>query len=91
MDTLIVILIVGLATAFSTEFIGSLNFTPFDTRTIKSWATIPLVFIYHWVLGTSGGMMFIGGLASAFISLTVVVLVTNIDTGVTEIRRGRRG
>jgi hypothetical protein len=91
MDTLIVILIVGLATAFSTEFIGSLNFTPFDTRTIKSWATIPLVFIYHWVLGTSGGMMFIGGLASAFISLTVVVLVSSIDTGVTEIRRGRRG
>ena len=92
MDTLIVIIIVGLASAFTTEFIGNLNFTPLDTRTIKSWLTIPTVFVYHWLLGTIGNMYWVGSLASAFVSLAVVIFVSSKNTDViTEIRRGRRG
>jgi hypothetical protein len=91
MDTLIVILIVAMATVFTVEFIGQLNFTPLDTRVITAWITFPVSLGYHYLLGTEYPVNFVATAASSFLALFLGLIVERISSAYTEIRRGRRG
>ena len=91
MDTLIGTLIVAMATVFTVEFIGQLNFTPLDTRVITAWITFPVSLGYHYLLGTAYPVNFVAAAASAFGALFLGLVVERISSAYTEVRRGRRG
>ena len=91
MDTLIVVIIVAMATVFTVEFIGQLNVTPLDTRVITAWITFPVSLGYHYLLGTVYPDNFVAAAASAFGALFLGLMVERISSSYTELRRGRRG
>lgn len=91
MDTLIGTLIVAMATVFTVEFIGQLNFTPIDTRIITAWITFPVSLGYHSLLGTEYPINFVAAAASSFVALFLGLVVERISTAYTEVRRGGRG
>ena len=91
MDTLIGTLLVAMATVFTVEFIGQLNFTPLDTRIITAWITFPIALGYHSLLGTEYPINFVATAASSFVALFLGLVVERISTAYTEVRRGRRG
>jgi hypothetical protein len=83
MDTLIVVIISGMATGYILEFIGS--FIDND-RWIKRILTLPLSFGAAWLMGITGLLLVIIGLASAFFSLSVLHLL-NRPVTITPITR----
>lgn len=91
MDTLIVVIIVAMATVFTVEFIGQLNFTSLDTRVITAWVTFPVALGYHYLLGTVYPVNFVAAAASSFGALFLGLTAERISSAYTEIRRGRRG
>jgi hypothetical protein len=72
MDTLIVIIISGMATGYILEFIGS--FMNSD-RWLKRIFTLPLSFTAAWLMGITGLPLVVVGLASAFFSLSILHLL----------------
>lgn len=91
MDIIIVVLIVAMATNFTVEFLGQLNFTRLDTRVITGWITFPVSFGYHYLLGTEFPMAIVASAASSFLALMLGILVDKINTSVVDYRRARRG
>jgi hypothetical protein len=72
MDTLIVIIISGMAVSYILEFIGSfMN----NTRWLKRILTLPLSYSAAWLMGITGLPLVIVGLASAFFSLSILHLL----------------
>ena len=72
MDTLILVIISGMATGYILEFIGS--FMSSD-RWLKRILTLPLSYGAAWLLGITGLSLVVVGLASAFFSLSVLHLL----------------
>jgi len=84
MDTLIVVIVSGMATGYILEFIGS--FMSSD-RWLKRILTLPLSFGALWLMGITGLPLIVIGLASAFFSLSVLHLLNRPVTINTVPRR----
>jgi ABC-type bacteriocin/lantibiotic exporter with double-glycine peptidase domain len=84
MDILIVVLISGMATSYITEFIGS--FMNSD-RWLKRILTLPLAVVSCWIMGVTGLQLVVVGLASAFVSLAILLLLNRPVTINTITRR----
>jgi uncharacterized membrane protein len=84
MDTLITVIIVGMATGYILEFIGS--FLKSD-RWLKLVLTLPLSSTLVWITGVSGLMIGVVGLASAFFALSILHLLNKSVTINTITRR----
>jgi hypothetical protein len=72
MDTLIIVIISGMATGYILEFIGSLMSSD---RLLKRILTLPLSYGAAWLMGITGLPLIVIGLASAFFSLTILHLL----------------
>jgi hypothetical protein len=72
MDTLILVIISGMATGYILEFIGS--FMSSD-RWLKRILTLPLSYGAAWLMGITGLPLVVVGLASAFFSLSILHLL----------------
>jgi len=72
MDTLILVIISGMATGYILEFIGS--FMSSD-RWLKRILTLPLSYGAAWLMGITGLPLVVVGLSSAFFSLSVLHLL----------------
>lgn len=74
MSNLIMIaLLAGAATAFSTEALGVLtDYTPFDPSKVKGIATLPFAALFCWLLGLQGTQLIVPALAAAFVALAVM-------------------
>lgn len=83
MDTLILVIISGMATGYILEFIGS--FMGSD-RWLKRILTLPLSYGAAWLMGITGLPLIVIGLASAFFSLSVLHLL-NRPVTITPITR----
>jgi hypothetical protein len=83
MDTLIILIISGMATGYILEFIGS--FMGSD-RWLKRILTLPLSYSAAWLMGITGLPLIVIGLASAFFSLSVLHLL-NRPVTITPITR----
>jgi hypothetical protein len=84
MDTLIVVIISGMATGYILEFIGS--FLSSD-RWLKRILTLPLSYSAVWLMGITGLPLYVIGLASAFFSLSILHLLNRPVTINTITRR----
>jgi len=83
MNTLILVIISGMATGYVLEFIGSFMSTD---RWLKRILTLPLSYGAAWVMGITGLPLIVIGLASAFFSLSVLHLL-NRPVTITPITR----
>ena len=72
MDTLIIVIISGMATGYILEFIGSLMSSD---RLLKRILTLPLSYGAAWLMGITGLPLIVIGLAYAFFSLTILHLL----------------
>jgi hypothetical protein len=72
MDTLILVIISGMATGYILEFISS--FMSSD-RWLKRILTLPLSYGAVWLMGITGLPLIVIGLAAAFFSLSVLHLL----------------
>jgi hypothetical protein len=72
MDTLIIVIISGMATGYVLEFISS--FMSSD-RWLKRILTLPLSYGAVWLMGITELPLIVIGLASAFFSLSVLHLL----------------
>lgn len=79
MDTLIVIIISGMAVSYVVEFVSSLVDKLIPPRIIKMLLTLPLGILATWLLGLYGNMVFVAGTAAAFFSLVVLHLLNRND------------
>jgi phosphotransferase system glucose/maltose/N-acetylglucosamine-specific IIC component len=84
MNTLIIVLISGMATSYIIEFIGS--FMDSD-RWIKRILTLPLAVTASWIMGITDLPLVVVGLASAFVSLAILLLLNRRVTINTITRR----
>jgi hypothetical protein len=84
METLIVVIISGMATGYILEFIGS--FLSSD-RWLKRILTLPLSYSAAWLMGITGLSLVVIGLASAFFSLSILHLLNRPVTINTITRR----
>lgn len=92
MDTLIVVITVAMAVAFTAELAElALGWIPWVGRFIKTVLTFPIAVLYHYILGAEFPALVVAASASAFLSLTLGILVEKLNTTYTEVRRGRRG
>ncbi len=91
MDTLIVVILVAMATTFSAEIAElALGWVPIIGRFVGSVLTFPLALVYHYILGSTYPMLLVASAASSFLALTFGIIVDRITTTYTEVRRGRR-
>jgi ABC-type bacteriocin/lantibiotic exporter with double-glycine peptidase domain len=91
MDTLIEIIIVGMATIFAVALVESVaTFFMGDTRIIANIITFPLAVGYHYLLGNNSSELIVVAAASSFASLLLGIIVEKITTQYNEVRRGRR-
>lgn len=92
MDTLIVVILVALAASFTTELLELLlGWIPVVGRFVGSVLTLPVAVGYHYILGMEYPLLVVASAASAFVALTLGIIVEKISTTYTEVRRGRRG
>ena len=79
MDTLIWIIISGMAVGYVTEILSTFA----NPRIIKLSLTLPLSFLACWLLGLVGPILIVAGFAAAFFSLATLQLLNrpvNIQT-----------
>jgi hypothetical protein len=92
MDTLIVILIVSLAVAFTTELLSFIfSWVPVLSKVNAAILTFPVSMGYYYILGTTYPDFLVNSAATAFLALTFGIIVERVNTEPLEIRRGRRG
>lgn len=75
MDILIVVIISGMAVAFTTELIASVVEAMFSPRIIKLILTAPLSFLACWFLDLGGFQLIVAALAAAFFSTVTLHLI----------------
>lgn len=91
MDTLIEVIIVAMSVAFTAELAElALGWIPWVGRFIKTVLTFPISLLYHYILGTEFPELVVVASASAFLSLTLGIIVDKLSTTYTQVRRGRR-
>jgi len=76
MDTLIGIIISGIAVSFSIEFINMATESFFSPKILRAILTLPLTFYAAWLLGITGFTLVIAGPAAGFISVVATQIVT---------------
>jgi hypothetical protein len=73
MDTLITIIISGMAVSYITELLSQIFK---KTVIIKLFATLPLTLLACWLLGLTGVQLAIGAIAAAFFSLASLLILS---------------
>ena len=69
----LIALMAGAATAFSTEVIGTVSdFWIFDPARVKAWTTVPFAALFCWLLGLQQLDLVVPVLAASFVSLAVM-------------------
>jgi hypothetical protein len=92
MDTLLVVLLVSFAVAFTTELLSFIfGLIPFLNQVSVAMLTLPVSVVYHSILGTTYPDIVIESTATAFLALVLGVIVERVNTEPIEIRRGKRG
>jgi hypothetical protein len=72
-NLLIITLLAGAATAFSTEVVGAISdFWIFDPKTVKALSALPFAALFCWLLGLQMLALVVPSLAAAFLSLAVM-------------------
>lgn len=84
MDTLIAVIISGMAVAYLVEFLSELIGA---TRTWKLLLSLPLGVLGCWFMGVEGFPLAVAGTASGFVSLALVVLTSKPVQVVNNLRR----
>lgn len=91
MDTLIVVVIAAMSVGFTVELAElALGWIPWVGRFVKTGLTFPISLMYHYILGSQFPELVVMAGASAFLSLTLGIVVDKLSTTYTEVRRGRR-
>lgn len=80
MDTLIQIIISGIAVSFTVEFINMAAENFFSPRIIRAILTLPLALFAMWLLGTTGFTLAVAGPAAAYIAVAATQIVTRPAT-----------
>jgi hypothetical protein len=89
MDTLIDIIISGIAVSFIVEYLIMVTGGLFNARIVRAILTLPLSAIACWYLDIFGFELIVAAPASAFLSLAATLLV-NRPTEVTQVVSRRR-
>lgn len=92
MDALIGVIIVAMATAFSTALVElALQRLPVSSRLITGVLTLPVSMGYHYILGTSYPDLIVHSAATSFLAISLGIMIDRVSNTPLEIRRGRRG
>lgn len=84
MDTLIAVIISGMAVAYLVEFLAELIGS---SRLWKLLLSLPLGYVGCWFLGVEGLPLAVAGAASGFVSLALVVLASKPVQVINNTRR----
>jgi hypothetical protein len=80
MDTLSLVIISGMAVGYIIETLTSLTERWVPARLIRLSLTLPFSYLATWLLGLSGALLAVSGLAAAFFSLAVLLLLNKPAT-----------
>jgi hypothetical protein len=89
MDTLIGIVISGLAVSFTIEYINTLTGNFFNPAIVRMILTLPLAFIACWYLDITSFTLVVAAPAAGLVSVAVTQLVTK-PASVTQVVPRRR-
>jgi hypothetical protein len=89
MDTLIGIIISGLAVSFTIEYINTLTGNFFSPALVRMILTLPLAFLACWYLNIFGFTLVVAGPAAGLVSVAVTQFVTK-PASVTQVVPRRR-
>jgi hypothetical protein len=84
MDTLITIIISGMAISYIVELLSQIFKS---TNIIKIFTTLPLALLACWLLGLTGFTLIVGAIAAAFFSLASLLLLNRTGSIQTISRR----
>lgn len=87
MDILFDALLSAFAVSYLVELITTVTDTFIKTAIVRGVLTLPLAFISNWFLNITGFSLVIAGLASAFLSLSFMVLINRAAQPVQVINR----
>lgn len=87
MDTLSTVIISAMAVSFIIELISSLTGKLFSPRIIKLTLNLPLSYAAVWYMGLTGFPLIVSGLAVAFASLALLLLISPPIQVINNLRR----
>ena len=80
MDTLSLVIISGMAVGYIIETLTSLLERWVSPRIIRLVLTLPFSYLATWVVGLNGALLAVSGLAAAFFSLALLLLLNKPAT-----------
>ena len=87
MDILFDAILSALAVSYLVELVTTVTDSFIRTALVKGFLTLPLAFVANWFLDVTGFTLVIAGLATAFLSLSFMVLINRAAQPVQVINR----